>query len=48
MLWRITSAGFKPNEGELCAFCETRQRGLNAVADKEGEALAAFAMVLRA
>lgn len=34
--------------GELCALYEVCKRGLNAAADKEGEAIAQFDMVLRA
>lgn len=47
MIQRLTGSGFALEEGELCALCELCQRGLNAFADKEGEALADFDMVLR-
>ncbi len=47
MLARITSAGFAPEEGELIGLYSLCQRGLDATAEKEGEALSQLDMILR-
>ncbi|OZA19690.1 MAG: hypothetical protein B7Y02_00545 [Rhodobacterales bacterium 17-64-5] len=47
MLHRMTAGGFAPDEGELCGLYELCQRGLDAVAQKEGEALSQLDMILR-
>lgn len=47
MIQRLTGSGFALEESELCALSELCERGLNSMADNEGEALANFDMVLR-
>lgn len=47
MLWKLTSAGFTPEENELCGLYELCSRGLSAAAEKEGEEINRLAVTLR-
>lgn len=47
MLHKFAAGGFEADEGELCSLYELCGRGLQAVAEKEGEALTRLDMVLR-
>ena len=47
MLQRLTGSGFGLEENELNSLCELCQRGLHSLADKEGETIASFDMILR-
>ena len=47
MLHKLTTGGFTPNEGELCSLYELCGRALEAAAEKEGEVISRFDMVLR-
>lgn len=47
LIYRMTAAGFPLQENELCSLSELCQRGLEAVADKEGEAIEQMDIILR-
>lgn len=47
MLWSLTSSGFSPTEGQLCAVYDFCARALDSAGEKEGHALAIFDMELR-
>ena len=47
MLQRLTGSGFPLEENELNSLCELCSRGLHSLADKEGETIANFDMILR-
>lgn len=47
LIYRVTAAGFPMEEHELCALAELCQRGLSAVAEKEGEEVSTLDVLLR-